>query len=55
MGAVAGLVLGNLISAGIYRAGLFGMGFGQEVTGTLAMGIGLLLVIILIFIASLLL
>lgn len=54
LGAIAGLLLGNLISAGIYRTAFFGMGFGQEVGGTLVMGVGLLPVIILIFIASLL-
>lgn len=55
VGAVGGLLLGNLIAAGIYEGGLFGMGFGQEVAGSLALGWGLLPVIILIFLSSLLL
>ncbi len=54
-GGIGGLILGNVISIGLYRSGFLEAGFGQGVTGTLGMGLGLLPAIVLIFIGTLLL
>jgi len=55
IGGLGGIVLGNLISLGIYHSGFLGAGFLKGTTGSPGIALGMLPVIFLIFIGSVLL
>jgi len=55
LGVFSGLLLGNLLSIGLYKSGILGFGFGKGGKGEIGITIGLLPSIILIFLGSLLL
>jgi len=55
IGGLGGIVLGNLISLGVYHSGFLGAGFVKVTTGSLGIALGMLPVIFLIFISSVLL
>jgi len=55
IGGLGGIVLGNLISLGIYHSGFLGAGFLKGTTGSLGIALGMVPVIFLIFIACALL
>jgi len=55
IGGVGGIVLGNLISLGVYHSGFLGAGFLRGTSGSLGIALGMLPVIFLIFIACALL
>jgi len=55
IGGLGGIVMGNLISLGIYHSGFLGAGFLKGTSGSLGIALGMLPVILLIFIASVLL
>jgi hypothetical protein len=55
IGCVGGLVIGNLISIGVYKAGVFGKGFLYGTKGALGIGAGLCPLIVTIAVACLLL
>jgi len=55
IGGLGGIVLGNLISLGIYHSGFLGAGFLKGTTGSPGIALGMAPLIFLIFIASVLL
>jgi len=55
IGALGGIVLGNLISLGIYHSGFLGAGFIKGTTGSMGIALGMLPIIFLILISSILL
>jgi energy-coupling factor transport system substrate-specific component len=55
IGGLGGMLLGNLISLGVYHSGFLGAGFLKGTTGSVGIALGMVPVIFLIFIASMLL
>ena len=55
IGGLGGIILGNLISLGVYHSGFLGAGFVKGTTGSLGIALGMVPVIFLIFIACVLL
>lgn len=49
---ICGLVIGNQLAIGGYDMGILGAGFGQAVAGRVGLGLGLLPLILLIFVAA---
>jgi hypothetical protein len=53
-GVISGIVIGNLVSLGIYQSGFLGSGFAQGARGELGVSLGLLPSILLIFLGAVL-